>query len=167
LIKRGSEAVVVQARATSEYFACAYSVGKYIPFDPDGELEIEEIALRGVAVAFVFRACDGFSCFEVLQSLNAATGKRRDVSPVNQCGIDEGGCQEFTDIAVARSGSVAWIQRGGARRVVRCDVACLRGGGRSRKALDRGSRISLTSLTLRGTRLSWVNAGHRKAATLR
>lgn len=65
-------------------------------------------------------------------------------------------------IAVSRTGSLAWVGQGDGALV----VYAARSGGRTYEPLDAGD-IDARSLRLRGTVLSWRNAGVAKSATLR
>jgi hypothetical protein len=75
--------------------------------------------------------------------------------------------QSVTSLIVRRSGAVAWIASVGSivNSEMSVEVHRLDRGGRS-VLLDRGAKIDPKSLRLRGSTLTWTNAGVTRSSTL-
>jgi hypothetical protein len=130
--------------------------------DPEADELIRVPRIVGGVVAFEVTGSDGEDQYSQLA--------RADISkPLSESLVlAEAGCYAcgiFTDVAITSRGTVAFIEKltkgsrvGGCARP-RCS------GGKV-VALDRGSKIALRSLSVRGDTATWMNGPTRRSASL-
>lgn len=169
VLKQNRVAVIVQDQETTDEFACYFAHGRLIRMNETGDEQVDLERLAGAFVAYELEATSGSGPTDRrIEVIDLVRRRTHAVRAVAECEAEEGSCQEFEDLVVTRTGSIAWIQNDLAvdRRVVRCEARCVR-RGRGMTTLDRGRRIRLTSLRLSGSVVTWLNGSRRKRARLR
>ena len=156
----------------STAFACLKPNGRRFSFDTtsDQDLTVHTFKLRGRYVVFDAHWSFGEEEARELNLLNVRTGSVH-LLDVTDCFS----CDDFSSFALKPNGSTAWIVNAGDKEfgetvdlVRSCPRAtCLRTRQKTPRTLDPGPGVRPGSLSLTGSRLSWVRSGKRRTATLR
>ena len=142
---------------SDDTIACSKVNGNRLLLLQDSYDYAEELKLRGHFVAHDQHTCDesGFGCFVVLLV--------HDVRRDDEVFLRRASPETFV---LRSNGSVAWTEAGypdidGPGGFV------FRHTRRGTTRLDAGPRVDVDSLRLTGRKLSWINDGERRRATLR
>ncbi len=152
------------------FYACSYRYGRSYRLtegEPPGAERYQLFRISGHFAGYVHygvacEACD--SARATVTSLNLRTGRDRSYFGTT---LPDWPDERAHDLVLRRNGSIASIATGteydhGTSAI---QVRALDAGGR--RVLDEGDGISLRSLELNGTTVSWVKDGVRKSATVR
>lgn len=146
--------------ADERLFGCLYSKGRRVPlaeaYDDDyvSAEEFRKVRLRGRFVAWEQESYD-ISCKTGCPPGHQATTWRvHSVDLRSRRDRSYRGAVLGDSLVLGRLGTPAWLEPLG-------DSVRVRAGG---AALDEGA---VASLALRGSTLTWTNAGHQRGATLR
>lgn len=161
-------------RKRGRTFACryrthrAFRLGDLPPFEDLLKVEQIEVAGRFVGYELAFRGrTDSFSEVTVI---DLASGRRRstgsDAEVLNLPEETSGAEFGVTDLQLAPSGAVAWINRNVYLRPPRYEVLKSDSDG-TRVVLDTGVAIDPKSLSRTDSKVSWVKDGQAQSASLR
>jgi hypothetical protein len=153
-------------------FACLRSTGRRHRLGFEDDAAVTRVLVRGRHVAYTHVWYDGEAEGQELAVMNVGTGTVYDLDAVSCAG---GG--SFGSFVLKPNGATAWIldesycndiSESGQTRVKRCSRRCLDRDPREPRPtrVDRG-RIDQRSLRLSGSKISWINDGKRRRATLR
>jgi hypothetical protein len=155
-------------------FACLRATGRRHRLGFDGDAAVLRVLVGGRYVAYTHSWHDGEAEGQELDVMNVASGTDYALDVVSYA--SEG---PFGSFVLKSNGATAWIvdesyndEFGDDRpqiRVKRCSRRCLDRNPRDLKPniLDRGPRIGMRSLRMAGSKISWVEDGKRRRATLR
>ena len=176
-ITHSATARIFTASNANDY-ACLYSSGRARYLSPGEHYLYEHVRFAGPYVAFVMNISANDDHVGVL---NMRTGKLRNYAPVTP--ITQTGANCSTDVPVCRvvcptvsalvlkaDGALAWIATNffssNCMNPPGPVVDVWRHDARGLSVVDTGTSISLTSLRLSGSSLTWKNAGLVQSSTL-
>ncbi len=130
------------------------------------ESRVGPVAVAGELAAYGLQSfgIDTVSASIVVRRLT--DGKKLKELPATRA-VSAESFESIGSVAVIASGAVAWI--GSERSIIasRGSIEVHAAGSGGDRVLDSGPRIDPNSLRLHGSRLSWVNGGATRHATLR
>jgi hypothetical protein len=151
-------------------YGCADRAGKSYRLGTSGFCtgadRVGPVALSGEVAAYGVQRCgvDTGTAQTVVRRLS--DGAVLHTAPATSRFPGAESYQSLTAVVVKADGAVAWI--GEARSIIGrgvvIEVHRYDGGGQAQ--LDHGTGIAARSLRLRGSRLSWLHAGHTRTAIL-
>lgn len=176
VVARSRDAVVVRRLRTAytgervpHHYGCLLSHGRLVLLDENdgafGWFLIRPVRFAGRYVAHVSDLAN--MGLEEDSISVVVTDLRRGRTVSNDCTAEDdvdGDIECFpvrvVSLVLKETGGVAWIDRD--FNVMKHDR-----GAREPERVDMGRRVERRSLRVRGSQLSWVNAGRRRTATLR
>jgi hypothetical protein len=152
------------------YWGCLVARDRLVRLDrPDAREALYGFDLAGRYVGFVASGSDGASEYDSVVAQDLRSGQTVRSAGVTKSRSDSDDTGTATDLRVTRHGYLAWIGcfDGGCHGAVARQV--FRFDSRGRRLLDRGPLIRRHSLRIRdrGCRVTWIDHGRRRVATLR
>ena len=151
----------------TDWFACRISTKRSLAF-ADPFIAYINVPSATVKIAGLFAAAAVIGATGSHNGVNVVVIDLRPSRPqmvFQRAATSIGRQANVTDLVLSSRGAVAWIVRTDPYSGLRFEVRAA-GSNHVERLLDRGPKIDRHSLRLSGSTLTWLDAGHRRSASL-